>query len=88
MVEDLIGRAKMLRMLALINMLVRKKSTTDQLATALNVGRRTVYRYLKVLECIEISVDKDFRDRYFIAQDNCPFCKTIIPKEVHHHEKN
>ncbi len=40
-----------------------------QLATWLEVDKRTVYRYLHLLEEIGYDVDKDFEGRYFVFED-------------------
>jgi proteasome accessory factor C len=41
-----------------------------QLATWLEVDKRTVYRYLNLLEEIGYAVDKDFEGRYFLFEDS------------------
>lgn len=61
-----IPQAKMLRVFKLIALLKSGHWTIAQLATRLDMNRRSIYRYLKLLEAIDFNVDKDFNDRYFI----------------------
>ncbi len=56
----------MLRVFKLIALLKGGHFTIAQLATRLDMNRRSIYRYLKLLEAIDFNVDKDFHDRYFI----------------------
>lgn len=61
-----IPQAKMLRVFKLIALLKSGHWTIDQLASRLDMNRRSIYRYLNLLEAIDFNVDKDFNDRYFI----------------------
>ncbi len=61
-----IPQAKMLRVFRLIALLKSGHFTIAQLAQRLDMNRRSIYRYLKLLEAIDFNVDKDFHDRYFI----------------------
>jgi predicted DNA-binding transcriptional regulator YafY len=61
-----IPQAKMLRVFKLIALLKSGHWTIAQLASRLDMNRRSIYRYLKLLEAIDFNVDKDFNDRYFI----------------------
>lgn len=47
----------------------------DWLARSLGVSERTIYRDIEVLESCGFWIDKDFKDRYFICQDN----KALLP---------
>lgn len=64
--DSIIPQAKMLRVFKLIALLKGGHFTIAQLATRLDMNRRSIYRYLKLLEAIDFNVDKDFHDRYFI----------------------
>jgi len=61
-----IPQAKMLRVFKIIALLKNGHWTIAQLASRLDMNRRSIYRYLKLLEAIDFNVDKDFQDRYFI----------------------
>lgn len=61
-----IPQAKMLRVFRLIALLKGGHYTIPQLAQRMDMNRRSIYRYLKLLEAIDFNVDKDFHDRYFI----------------------
>ncbi|MBL7851999.1 MAG: WYL domain-containing protein [Cyclobacteriaceae bacterium] len=61
-----IPQAKILRVFKLIALLKSGHYTIAQLAARLDMNRRSIYRYLKLLEAIDFNVDKDFHDRYFI----------------------
>lgn len=54
------------RIFQLIRILTGGNYTVPELMKRLCVSRRTVYRYLRTLEDVGYSVDKDFRNRYFI----------------------
>lgn len=63
----------MLRVFRLIALLKGGHWTIAQLASRLDMNRRSIYRYLKLLEAIDFNVDKDFHDRYFIfSADDAP----------------
>lgn len=47
----------------------------DELAKILGVEFRTVYRQMANLEEIGYHIEQDFKGRFFIASDVCPFCK-------------
>jgi predicted DNA-binding transcriptional regulator YafY len=68
-----IPQAKMLRVFRLIALLKGGHYTIAQLAQRMDMNRRSIYRYLKLLEAIDFNVDKDFHDRYFIfTSDEAP----------------
>ncbi|MBL7847791.1 MAG: WYL domain-containing transcriptional regulator [Cyclobacteriaceae bacterium] len=64
--DSIIPQAKMLRVFRLIALLKSGHWTIAQLASRLDMNRRSIYRYLHLLEAIDFNVDKDFQDRYFI----------------------
>lgn len=64
--DSIIPQAKILRVFKLIALLKGGHFTIAQLASRLDMNRRSIYRYLKLLEAIDFNVDKDFHDRYFI----------------------
>jgi transcriptional antiterminator len=65
---------KMFRMLDLVKELHVRRMTVKEIADFLQCSPRTVWRYFIDLNFFGISIDKDFDNKYFIAQDNCPLC--------------
>jgi predicted DNA-binding transcriptional regulator YafY len=78
--DSIIMQTSMLRVFDLIRILQHGKCTVKSLADRFEVAPKTIYRYLSLLEFLEVPVEKDFANRYFIAQDTCVLCG----KEVHH----
>jgi proteasome accessory factor C len=71
--DSIIPQAKMLRVFRLIALLKGGHYTIAQIAQRMDMNRRSIYRYLKLLEAIDFNVDKDFHDRYFIfTSDEAP----------------
>lgn len=63
----MVAQQKLLRVFRLIRMLTQKGGKSiDELATALDITRRSVYRYLELLESIGYLIDKDLSGRYFL----------------------
>lgn len=77
-----IAQGKMLRLLHLLTILSDGRHTIAEIAEQLNQRPRTVYRYINILEALEIPVDKDLHGKYFLASDVCPLCG--CEKGVHH----
>jgi proteasome accessory factor C len=63
----MIAQLKLLRVLRLIALLKgTPRKAVQQLAQALEITNRSVYRYLNLLEEVGFLIDKDFAGRYFI----------------------
>lgn len=60
-------QAKILRVFKLISILKKRPQSVVYLSEVFEVSSRTVYRYLSLLENLGFIIDKDFNDRYFIA---------------------
>lgn len=80
--NSIIAEAKLIRLLEMISYIKVPRNIPD-IAKKLNATPRTAYRYLHLLEGFGICIDKDLRDRYFIAQDNCPVCGSNNLKKLH-----
>jgi hypothetical protein len=86
--NQLIPQAKMMRLIDMIMLLLNSKMTVEELATKLDTSKRTIARYIALLSFLEIPVDKDFDNRYFIVNNLCPFCgkDRTIHEEQNIHE--
>lgn len=63
----LVAQQKLLRVFRLIRMLSQSPGRTiDDLSLSLEITRRSVYRYLELLESIGYLLDKDMNGRYFL----------------------
>jgi predicted DNA-binding transcriptional regulator YafY len=63
----MVAQQKLLRVFRLIRMLTQKGGKSiDELAMTLDITRRSVYRYLELLESIGYLIDKDLDGRYFL----------------------
>lgn len=65
--ESIIPQAKLLRLLEIISALKSGHWTIKELARKADTSQRTIYRYLKLFEAVNFIIEKDFKDRYFIA---------------------
>lgn len=72
--HQFIAEGKMLRVLTLIRLICNHRYTAYQLAKRLDTTKRTVARYITLLEFMDIPVEKDFEGKYFIVQGHCPLC--------------
>ncbi|GAA4421213.1 hypothetical protein GCM10023187_56970 [Nibrella viscosa] len=78
----MIEQQKLLRLFKLIRLLAdRPGRTLQQLADSLEVNKRTVYRYLKLLEEIGYLVDTDEHDRHFLFEADSPRRPAFTPEE-------
>jgi len=79
----MVAQQKLLRVFRLIRILSQPPGRTiDELAAALEITRRSVYRYLDLLEAIGYLVDKDLNGRYFLftpVKDDQP--RQFTPEE-------
>ncbi len=69
-------------MFVLIDVLVHKRLSIKEISKEIEVSPRTLYRQFKILEEMGYAVDKDFKNKYFIAMDVCPICKRETKIEV------
>jgi len=69
-----IAQAKTLKVLTLIRLLCGDRLTMKQLRERLNTSKRTVERYIELLEFMDIAVEKGFDKKYFIVPGQCPLC--------------
>lgn len=69
-----IEQQKLRRLFDILRILHNERKTLNELSIIMEVGWRTVYRYLNLFEDLNIDIEKDFEGRYFIASDNCPLC--------------
>lgn len=74
---DDIPQAKILRVMTLMQDLIKRSYTPQQAAKILGTSDRTAYRYLHLIEALGVAVDST-DNHYFIAQDDCPFCHRIV----------
>ena len=58
------------KILRINGMLKRERLTVAQLAKRMVVSDRTMYRYFEYFESAGIEIEKDFKNRYFIAAEN------------------
>src|ERR1700743_3108289 len=64
--ESIIPQTKLLRLFQIIGVLKTGRWTIKSLAERFDTSERTIYRYIKLLEEIELLVEKDFDGKYFI----------------------
>jgi proteasome accessory factor C len=63
----MVAQQKLLRVFRLIRLLTQKGGRSiDELAVSLEITKRSVYRYLELLESIGYLIDKDLNGRYFL----------------------
>jgi proteasome accessory factor C len=81
----MIEQAKILRVLKLISLLSKElRLSLQQLADELGVDKRTIYRYLKLLEECGFIIDNDFEKRPFIHQPlSFPIHANFSNEELH-----
>jgi len=64
--ESIIPQTKLLRLFQIIAVLKTGRWSIKSLAERFDTSERTIYRYVKLLEEIELLVEKDFDGKYFI----------------------
>ncbi len=64
--ESIIPQTKLLRLFQIIAVLKTGKWSIKRLAERFDIGERTIYRYIKLLEEVELLVEQDFDGRFFI----------------------
>ncbi|HYG17733.1 MAG TPA: transcriptional regulator [Ohtaekwangia sp.] len=62
-----IPQTKLLRLFQIIAVLKTGHWSIQQLAERFDTSKRTMYRYMKILEQVEFLVETDFSNRYFIV---------------------
>lgn len=65
--KNFVPQAKMVRLLTLIGLLSKKRMTVVEIAERFDVHVRTAYRYMDLFELSGIIIEKDFYNRYYIA---------------------
>jgi predicted AAA+ superfamily ATPase len=69
-----IAQGRMMRFLEIIALLHNARWKVTDLAKRFDLSERTIYRYFDIMETLDIAIEKDFNDNWFLAQDNCPLC--------------
>lgn len=69
-----VTQAKMLRIIQLFQLLSIGKHTVVTLAYRMDLPKRTIYRMLDLIDHMDIGLEQDFYQRYFIVDDCCPLC--------------
>ncbi|MEJ0033578.1 MAG: WYL domain-containing protein [Bacteroidota bacterium] len=64
--ESIIPQTKLLRLFQIIAVLRTGRWTIKSLAERFDTSERTIYRYIKLLEEVELLIEKDFDGKYFI----------------------
>jgi len=64
--ESIIPQTKLLRLFQIIAVLKTGRWSIKSLAERFDTSERTIYRYVKLLEEIELLIEKDFDGKYFI----------------------
>jgi predicted AAA+ superfamily ATPase len=75
---SVVVNARMMKLMQMAMMLQTSKVTVAQIAKRLDMCARSVYRYIDILEAMDIAIEKDFYNKYFIAQDLCPLCGSEV----------
>lgn len=75
-------QAKVLRVLKLILKLYHGHYNVHQIADLLDCSPRTAYRYIRLIDEVGITVESDFSNKFFVAQDECPFCHGAIKEAI------
>jgi proteasome accessory factor C len=63
---SIIPQTKLLRLFQIISVLKTGRWTIKSLATRFDTSERTIYRYINLLEEVELLIEKDFDGKYFI----------------------
>lgn len=68
-----------IKIVRVLKILHAGKSTIKEISNSTGYSQRSIYRLINDFEDAGISVDKKLArtapdQRYFLAQDNCPFC--------------
>jgi proteasome accessory factor C len=64
--ESIIPQTKLLRLFQIIAVLKTGRWSIKSLAERFDTSQRTIYRYIRLLEEIELLIEKDFDNKYFI----------------------
>jgi hypothetical protein len=65
---------KILRVIGMMKYLQKERRTINELALEFGANRRTIYRYLNLMDSLDIDIDQDFDGKYFIVDNACPIC--------------
>jgi proteasome accessory factor C len=64
--ESIIPQTKLLRLFQIISVLKTGRWSIASLAERFDTSGRTIYRYIRLLEEVELLIEKDFDNKYFI----------------------
>jgi predicted DNA-binding transcriptional regulator YafY len=81
--HQFIAESKMLKVLSIMRLLCTGHHSLEELAERFDTTKRTISRYITLLEFMDIPTDKDFEGKYFIVQGHCPLCGVTTNN---HHE--
>lgn len=82
-----VAETKMLKLFQMINILCNHRYTIKEMAERLDTSERTIYRHIRLLEFMEVSLDKDFNDKYFIVPGACPLCGITTNNHINENRK-
>lgn len=68
------GVNKVRRIMKLIKSLQRNRFTIEALTYREKICRRTMYRYIAIIQELGYPIECDFEGRFFIVEGCCPMC--------------
>ena len=68
--DSIIPQTKLLRLFQIISVLKTGRWSIKSLAERFDTSERTIYRYIRLLEELELLIEKDFDGKYFIHSSN------------------
>jgi len=82
MTAPTIPQAKILRLMSLIQVLIREPLTIEGISESLDIHRRNAYRYLRIIDQLGITVNirkkqivaKNRKVKYMYYIEQCPCC--------------
>lgn len=67
-------QGKMLRLFQVAIFMAGQKRMINEIAARFDMTQRTAYRYIRLIDELDLGLEQDFNGRYFLVIDPCPLC--------------
>lgn len=71
---QVVAQGKILRVMEMTLYMAGAKRTLEEIAARFDISERTARRYLTLVDTLDLGLEQDFDNRYFLAIDSCPLC--------------
>lgn len=79
-----VAQARLQRVLQMWVYLSKERRTVEEMARNFDMTTRTIYRYLRLLDSLDLGLEQAFDNKYFVVIHPCPLCGSTHTTNNHY----